>query len=78
MDDKGRMHVQRCWASTANTELPTSLSRRERGSFYMCRACYWARLGCAEVPLPGGCAIGSRPVDFHIRGFQQLGAEVDH
>ncbi len=30
----------------------------------------------AEVPLPGGCAIGKRPVDFHIRGLSQLGAEI--
>jgi UDP-N-acetylglucosamine 1-carboxyvinyltransferase len=35
-----------------------------------------ARFGQAEVSLPGGCAIGSRPVDQHIRGLQLLGAEV--
>ena len=35
-----------------------------------------ARFGEAEVSLPGGCAIGSRPVDQHIRGLQALGAEV--
>src|SRR5690554_6836304 len=35
-----------------------------------------ARFGQAEVSLPGGCAIGSRPVDQHIRGLQALGAEV--
>ncbi|MBB5014599.1 UDP-N-acetylglucosamine 1-carboxyvinyltransferase [Rehaibacterium terrae] len=35
-----------------------------------------ARFGHAEVSLPGGCAIGSRPVDQHIRGLQALGAEV--
>ncbi|HHW4680052.1 MAG TPA: UDP-N-acetylglucosamine 1-carboxyvinyltransferase [Xylella taiwanensis] len=35
-------------------------------------ACY----GAAEVALPGGCAIGSRPVDQHIRGLQSLGAEI--
>ena len=35
-----------------------------------------ARFGHAEVALPGGCAIGSRPVDQHIRGLQALGAEV--
>src|SRR5262249_10226404 len=35
-----------------------------------------ARLGRAQVPLPGGCVIGSRPVDFHIRGFEALGAQV--
>jgi len=35
-----------------------------------------AKFGHAEVSLPGGCAIGSRPVDLHIRGMQALGAEV--
>ena len=39
-----------------------------------------AKFGVAEVSLPGGCAIGSRPVDLHIKGLQALGAEisVDH
>jgi UDP-N-acetylglucosamine 1-carboxyvinyltransferase len=39
-----------------------------------------AKYGAAEVSLPGGCAIGSRPVDLHIQGLQALGAEisVDH
>ena len=39
-----------------------------------------ARFGTAEVSLPGGCAIGARPVDQHIRGLRQLGAsvEIDH
>ncbi len=36
-----------------------------------------ARYGKAIVSLPGGCAIGSRPVDLHLRGLQQLGAEVE-
>jgi len=35
-----------------------------------------ARFGDAEVSLPGGCAIGSRPVDLHIKGLQSLGAEI--
>ncbi len=35
-----------------------------------------ARLGQAEVSLPGGCAIGSRPVNLHIKGLEQMGAEV--
>lgn len=35
-----------------------------------------ARLGHAEVSLPGGCAIGSRPVNLHIKGLQAMGAEV--
>jgi len=36
-----------------------------------------ARFGEAEVSLPGGCAIGSRPVDLHIKGLQAMGAEID-
>jgi len=34
-----------------------------------------ARLGRARVSLPGGCAIGARPIDFHLRGLEQLGAD---
>ncbi|MDD5263330.1 MAG: UDP-N-acetylglucosamine 1-carboxyvinyltransferase [Candidatus Bipolaricaulis sp.] len=36
-----------------------------------------ARLGRARVPLPGGCAIGARPVDLHLRGLEALGARID-
>ena len=36
-----------------------------------------ARFGEAEVALPGGCAIGSRPVDLHIRGLEALGAQIE-
>ncbi len=36
-----------------------------------------ARFGRAEVSMPGGCAIGSRPVNLHIKGLQAMGAEID-
>ncbi|HXQ63623.1 MAG TPA: UDP-N-acetylglucosamine 1-carboxyvinyltransferase [Steroidobacteraceae bacterium] len=35
-----------------------------------------ARFGCADVSLPGGCAIGARPVNIHVAGLQQLGADI--
>src|SRR5947207_8492411 len=35
-----------------------------------------ARFGKAKVSLPGGCAIGARPIDLHLAGFERLGAEV--
>ena len=35
-----------------------------------------ARLGHAIVALPGGCAIGARPIEQHIKGFEALGAEI--
>jgi len=77
VDERGRFHVD---GSTLNSCRPSyELSRSIRGSFYMA-GLLLARLGRAEVPLPGGCAIGSRPVDFHIKGFEQLGAKasVEH
>lgn len=36
-----------------------------------------ARLGKAKVALPGGCAIGSRPIDLHLKGFEALGAQIE-
>ncbi|MGI6686000.1 MAG: UDP-N-acetylglucosamine 1-carboxyvinyltransferase [Bacillota bacterium] len=36
-----------------------------------------SRFNYARVPFPGGCAIGSRPMDYHIKGLRQLGAEID-
>ncbi|MDI3280651.1 MAG: UDP-N-acetylglucosamine 1-carboxyvinyltransferase [Bacillota bacterium] len=57
-------------------QAPYELVRRMRASFYVA-GLLLARLGKAEVPLPGGCSLGSRPVDFHIKGFQALGAEVN-
>jgi UDP-N-acetylglucosamine 1-carboxyvinyltransferase len=33
-------------------------------------------MGVARIPLPGGCAIGARPVELHVRGLQALGADV--
>ncbi len=34
------------------------------------------RMGCAKIPLPGGCAIGTRPIDLHLKGFSAMGAEI--
>ncbi len=36
-----------------------------------------ARLGRARVSLPGGCAIGARPIDFHLKGFEKMGCHID-
>ncbi|MEA3400193.1 MAG: UDP-N-acetylglucosamine 1-carboxyvinyltransferase [Armatimonadota bacterium] len=63
-------------SSLSSVSAPYELVRRMRGSFYVAGPLL-ARFGEARVPLPGGCVIGTRPVDFHIRGFKALGAEVD-
>lgn len=73
VDPQGRFHVDGSGLSRFTPSY--DLARRIRGSIYTA-GLLLARFGRAEVPLPGGCAIGSRGVDFHIKGFQQLGAEV--
>jgi UDP-N-acetylglucosamine 1-carboxyvinyltransferase len=55
---------------------PYDLVRKMRASFYVAGPLL-SRFGACEVPLPGGCVIGHRPVDFHIQGFKALGAEVN-
>lgn len=50
--------------------------KRIRASYYLLGALL-GKYRRAEVPLPGGCNIGSRPIDLHIKGFKALGAKVD-
>ncbi|MYG00140.1 UDP-N-acetylglucosamine 1-carboxyvinyltransferase, partial [Candidatus Poribacteria bacterium] len=57
-------------------EAPYELVRQMRASIYVLGPLV-AKLGKAKVSFPGGCAIGPRPVDLHIRGLEQLGANVD-
>lgn len=55
--------------------VPYAEAKRLRGSALLLGPVL-ARLGMAKVPLPGGCEIGSRPIDLHLKGLQELGAEV--
>lgn len=55
---------------------PEQLVRRMRASFLAIGPLV-ARLGCARMALPGGCAIGTRPIDLHLRGLESLGARVE-
>ncbi|MFC1560006.1 UDP-N-acetylglucosamine 1-carboxyvinyltransferase [Candidatus Margulisiibacteriota bacterium] len=55
---------------------PYELVTKMRASFFVIGPIL-AKMGLAKVPLPGGCAIGSRPVDLHIRGLEALGAKVE-
>lgn len=59
-----------------NRQVPYELARKIRASYYLVGALL-GRFGWAEVPLPGGCDLGGRPVDQHIKGFVAMGAEVD-
>ncbi len=59
-----------------DTTAPYELVSRMRASFWVV-APLLARLGVAKVSLPGGCAIGTRPVDFLLMALEKLGAEIE-
>ncbi|HEV7777830.1 MAG TPA: UDP-N-acetylglucosamine 1-carboxyvinyltransferase, partial [Luteibacter sp.] len=73
LDDRMKMHIDP--RPENSCVAPYELVRTMRASILVLGPLV-ARYGKAEVSLPGGCAIGSRPVDQHIRGLQALGAEV--
>src|SRR5690606_5726751 len=59
-----------------DTTAPYEMVSRMRASFWVLGPLL-ARMGQAKVSLPGGCAIGTRPVDLHLAGLKALGAEID-
>lgn len=73
VDDSQTLHIDP--RSVNRTVAPYELVKTMRASILVLGPLL-AKFGHAEVSLPGGCAIGSRPVDLHIRGMQALGAEV--
>ncbi|PPR71123.1 MAG: UDP-N-acetylglucosamine 1-carboxyvinyltransferase [Alphaproteobacteria bacterium MarineAlpha3_Bin2] len=79
-DADGGGHVGRVFGLTAkdtsNTTAPYDLVRKMRASVLVLGPML-ARAGRARVSLPGGCAIGTRPVDLHLQALEQLGAEIE-
>ena len=74
IDEKMSVEVD---SSTIETQVaPYDLVRTMRSSILVLGPLL-ARYGYAEVSLPGGCAIGSRPVNLHIKGLQDMGADIE-
>ena len=59
-----------------NPEAPYDLVKTMRASFYVLGPLI-SRFGKVQVSLPGGCAWGPRPVDYHLKGLEKLGAKLD-
>jgi UDP-N-acetylglucosamine 1-carboxyvinyltransferase len=59
-----------------NTEAPYDIVRKMRASFLVLGPLL-ARVGEARVSLPGGCGIGARPIDLHLKSLEQMGATFD-
>ena len=73
LDDKSSVDLQAAHLHTL--EAPYELVKTMRASILVLGPML-ARYGEARVSLPGGCAIGSRPVDLHIKGLQAMGVEI--
>ncbi|WMT91480.1 UDP-N-acetylglucosamine 1-carboxyvinyltransferase [Pelagibacterium sp. H642] len=74
--DMGGQRITFTASDIVDTTAPYELVSTMRASFWVIGPLL-AREGNARVSLPGGCAIGTRPVDFYLDGLRQLGAEID-
>src|SRR3569833_1045807 len=74
LDDKN--HVTLSGESIPHKEAPYEMVKTMRAAILVLGPTL-ARFGEARVSLPGGCAIGSRPVDLHIKGLQAMGADIN-
>ena len=75
--DRIDAHTVKINGSTiSELEVEDDYMRRIRASYYFIGALL-GKYRKARVPLPGGCAIGARPIDQHIKGFRALGAEIE-
>ncbi|MDR1401845.1 MAG: UDP-N-acetylglucosamine 1-carboxyvinyltransferase [Puniceicoccales bacterium] len=69
-------HSLKIQASRVMSEVPAPLMRKIRGSICLMGALV-GRLGKATIAVPGGCSIGDRPIDLHIKGFRALGCIIE-
>jgi UDP-N-acetylglucosamine 1-carboxyvinyltransferase len=74
IEEKGAA-LELCGRDVSKLEAPYEMVKTMRASILVLGPLL-ARFGEAKVSLPGGCAIGSRPVDQHIKGLQAMGAEI--
>lgn len=72
--DEAREHIHVEAAEIASVESAYETARKMRASFLVAGALL-GRCGQARLSLPGGCQIGSRPVDLHLKGFQSMGVK---
>ena len=70
-----RMSIEADASTLENTFAPYELVKTMRASILVLGPLL-ARFGSAEVSLPGGCAIGARPVDLHLKGLEAMGADI--
>ncbi len=73
---RGRNRIELNPARMRNCVPPYNLVQKMRASYYFMGSLL-ARFGRAEVPVPGGCDLGPRPIDQHLKGFAALGVDIE-
>jgi UDP-N-acetylglucosamine 1-carboxyvinyltransferase len=73
---RGRNAVELTPGNLSTVAPPYDLVKKMRASYYFMGSLL-ARFGRAEVPIPGGCDLGPRPIDQHLKGFSALGAKIN-
>jgi UDP-N-acetylglucosamine 1-carboxyvinyltransferase len=76
MSQRAEREMKLTASDIRDTTAPYDLVRKMRASVLVLGPLL-ARTGRAEVSLPGGCAIGTRPIDLHLKGLAELGAEIE-
>ncbi len=74
LGEGGRLDLRA--ANIGETTAPYDIVRKMRASFLVLGPLV-ARIGHAKVSLPGGCAIGARPVDLHLKALEAMGAQIE-
>ncbi len=72
---RGRNSLELTPGNLSKIAPPYELVKKMRASYYFMGSLL-ARFGRAEVPIPGGCDLGPRPIDQHLKGFSALGADI--
>lgn len=70
-DDRLKINTE----AMENKAIPTTIASKLRASYYF-MGVLLAKYKTVEIALPGGCQIGSRPIDIHLKGFEKLNAKV--
>ena len=73
-EEESKLHI--ILKDIINTTAPYELVNKMRASILVMGPLL-ARTGVAKISLPGGCAIGTRPVDLHLKGFAAMGAQIN-
>lgn len=76
VEKKGKEKLEINSKNINSVEAPYELMSKMRASFLVMGPLL-ARMGRAKISLPGGCAIGTRPIDLHLKGFEALGAKIE-